>query len=106
MAHGKPFTGPQATTSAGRTMQLKGQTDWQEHSSGSDTFLISDLIITLDAGTAWTAADKPEWFVAFPSSADDPTGTRDYIIIKGKYEWVLDSAAPASASGDPTYIYR
>ena len=46
------------------------------------------MIITIDGGDAWTAENKPEWFIAFPSSEDDPAGTRDYIIIKGTYEWV------------------
>jgi len=78
-------------------LKLEGSTDWQTYGVAPDTFLVSDLIMTLQSEKdAWVATDKPEWFIAFPSTADNVDGTRDYIIIKGSYEWVEEGGAAAS----------
>lgn len=88
-------------------MKLEGATDWQKHGTGSNAILVSDLIVTLKNTVAWAAGEKPQWFLAFPSSQDDPAGTRDYIIMKGTYEWgEVPTAAGSTGGGAGNYFYR
>jgi len=71
-------------------LKIEGQTDWQKYEEGTpDEFLVVDLIVTLETNDAWDLADKPQWFIAFPSSEDDPASTRDYVIIKGSYAFAV-----------------
>ena len=85
--HGKPFVGPSQEKSS-RTLQLEGSTSWERYNVGkSDEFISADLIVTIKTNGFWDRADKPQWFVAIPSSEDDPASTRDYIIIKGTYQY-------------------
>ena len=103
-SHGKPFEGPSEEKS-GRLLKIEGQTDWQKYNEGqSDEFIVTDLIVTIETNAAWDNSDKPQWFVAFPSSEDDPASTRDYVIIKGSYEYGLRTDPDALPGAAETYF--
>ena len=70
----------------------------------SDEFFVIDLIVTIETNSAWDNADKPQWFLAFPTSEDDPASTRDYLIIKGSYEYGVRTDPDALPGATATYF--
>ena len=60
--------------------------------------------MTIATDEEWRVTDKPEWFLALPTSLDTDS-VRDYVIIKGTFEQVPDSdpnSVTGPASSDPS----